>query len=376
MLEIELAKELISRKSITPSDGGCLKFTADYLEKLGFQNEFMPFEDVDNIWSVYDNGGPLLFFLGHVDVVPTGPEKLWTHDPFAAVEDEKFIHGRGACDMKGGVAAFLAALKNTDLEKLKYSLAVLLTSDEEGPAKNGTKMVIKELVNRGQSFDYCIVGEPSSIENTADNIRVGRRGSVNIDLKILGKQGHSAYPDKVDNPIHKAAKLVDFLNSIEWDSGDEYFPATSLQVADIHGGLGTHNVVPGELNLKINIRHNPKTSYEKIQKTIVNYLEENKIKYEINFDSNAKPFYSNPNQLADSVSEAVKNVMGKKPKISCSGGTSDGRFVAETDAEIVEIGPKFETIHKIDEKIEKKELNKLTKIYEQTLLNLNGKVMS
>ena len=192
MLEIELAKELISRKSITPSDGGCLKFTADYLEKLGFQNEFMPFEDVDNIWSVYDNGGPLLFFLGHVDVVPTGPEKLWTHDPFAAVEDEKFIHGRGACDMKGGVAAFLAALKNTDLEKLKYSLAVLLTSDEEGPAKNGTKMVIKELVNRGQSFDYCIVGEPSSIENTADNIRVGRRGSVNIDLKILGKQGHSA----------------------------------------------------------------------------------------------------------------------------------------------------------------------------------------
>ena len=376
MLEIELAKELISRKSITPSDGGCLKFTADYLEKLGFQNEFMPFEDVDNIWSVYDNGGPLLFFLGHVDVVPTGPEKLWTHDPFAAVEDEKFIHGRGACDMKGGVAAFLAALKNTDLEKLKYSLAVLLTSDEEGPAKNGTKMVIKELVNRGQSFDYCIVGEPSSIENTADNIRVGRRGSVNIDLKILGKQGHSAYPDKVDNPIHKAAKLVDFLNSIEWDSGDEYFPATSLQVADIHGCLGTHNVVPGEINLKINIRHNPKTCYEKIQKTIVNYLEKNKIKYEINFDSNAKPFYSNPNLLSDSVSEAAKYVMGKEPKISCSGGTSDGRFVAETDAEIVEIGPKFETIHKINEKIEKKELNKLTKIYEQTLLNLNGKVKS
>ena len=370
-MEIQITQDLVQKKSITPNDAGCLKYIEDFLTERGFKNEILTYGRVKNLWSVNRNNGPLLIFLGHVDVVPTGPENQWEHDPFSGFDDGKFIHGRGTGDMKGGIACFMAALSRIDTERLNYSIGFLITADEEGPSKDGTVKVVEELQKRNETIDYCLIGEPSTLETVGDNIRIGRRGSINIELEVLGKQGHAAYPARVDNPIHKVVPFLDKLLREVWDKGNEHFPPTSLQLTNISAGVGAHNVTPNNLYLKFNLRFSTEISGETIQNKIRNFLDSEGIKHKVSFDINAQPFYSKPKLFTDIVCKSIEEVQGFKTTLSCSGGTSDGRFISKTGCEIVELGPKFETIHKIDEKIEKVELERLTDIYHQILLNLN-----
>ena len=369
-MEIKLTQDLIKMASVTPNDGGCLKYIEDFLSTRGFETEYLNFGRVKNIWSVKDNGGPLLVFLGHVDVVPTGPVEKWEHDPFSGYDDGDYIHGRGAGDMKGGIACFMSALDRLE-DNLNYSIAFLITSDEEGPSKDGTVKVIEELMQREQKFDWCLVGEPSSINSTGDNIRVGRRGSINIELEIKGKQGHAAYPERVDNPLHKVGAVIESLTNEKWDEGNDHFPPTSLQITNMTAGVGAHNVTPDSVFVKLNLRFSPEISFEEIKSRIINMLEEKKLDYVVDFDLNAQPYSSTIGKFTEAVQEGILSVTDKPTQLSCSGGTSDGRFMAKTGCEIVELGPKFETIHKINEKVEKKELELLTDIYHQILLNLN-----
>ena len=274
--------------------------------------------------------------------------------------------------MKGGIACFMSALSRIDIDSLNYSIGFLITADEEGPSKDGTVKVVEELLSRNEKIDYCLIGEPSTLETVGDNIRIGRRGSINIDLEVLGKQGHAAYPARVDNPIHKVVPFLDKLLNEVWDEGNEHFPPTSLQLTNISAGVGAHNVTPNNLYLKFNLRFSTQISGEAIQNKVENFLDGEGIKHKVSFDINAEPFYSEPKLFTDNVvCKSIEDVQGFKTTLSCSGGTSDGRFISKTGCEIVELGPKFETIHKIDEKIEKVELERLTDIYHQILLNLN-----
>ena len=370
-MEIQITQDLVRMKSITPDDGGCLDYISNFLTKKGFENEILTYGDVKNLWSVHRTDGPLLIFLGHVDVVPSGPEEKWTHDPFSGFDDGEYIYGRGTGDMKGGIACFMSALDKVNLDELNYSLGFLITSDEEGPSKDGTIKVVDELITRGEKVDYCLIGEPSTINEVGDNIRIGRRGSVNVELEITGKQGHAAYPEKVDNPIHKISGFLNKISKKVWDEGNDHFPPTSLQITNINAGVGAHNVTPNSLLVKFNLRYSPELNFEQIKNEIIELLDSDEINYKIDFDSNAEPYYSKLGIFTDVVKESIKSECGFNTTLSCSGGTSDGRFMNKTGAEIVELGPKFESIHKIDEKVEKVELERLTNIYYQILINLN-----
>ena len=370
-MEIQITQDLVRKESITPNDAGCLQYIEDFLAERGFKNEILTYGRVKNLWSINRNPGPLLVFLGHVDVVPTGPVDQWDHDPFSGHDDGTYINGRGTGDMKGGIACFMSALSRLNPDDFNFSLGFIITSDEEGPSRDGTVKVVEELLKREEVIDYCLIGEPSTIETVGDNIRIGRRGSLNIELEVLGKQGHAAYPARVDNPIHKVVPFLDKLLAEVWDEGNEHFPPTSLQLTNISAGVGAHNVTPNNLNLKFNLRFSPQITGQEIQTRIEKFLEEKNVKYNISFDLNAEPFYSNPKLFTDVVQKSVQKVQGFNTALSCSGGTSDGRFIAKTGCEIVELGPKFETIHKINERIEKEELERLTDIYHQILLNLN-----
>jgi Acetylornithine deacetylase/Succinyl-diaminopimelate desuccinylase and related deacylases len=248
-------------KSITPDDGGCLDYISNFLTKKGFENEILTYGEVKNLWSVHRTNGPLLIFLGHVDVVPSGPEEKWTHDPFSGFDDGEYIYGRGTGDMKGGIACFMSALDRVNLAELNYSLGFLITSDEEGPSKDGTVKVVEELIKREEKVDYCLIGEPSTIDKVGDNIRIGRRGSVNVELEIIGKQGHAAYPEKVDNPIHRISNFLEKITNKVWDEGNDHFPPTSLQITNINGGVGAHNVTPDNLLIKFNLKYSPRTNF-------------------------------------------------------------------------------------------------------------------
>jgi succinyl-diaminopimelate desuccinylase len=370
-LEIQITQDLVRKESITPNDAGCLKYIEEFLAKRGFINETLTYGRVKNLWSINRKPGPLLIFLGHVDVVPTGPIEQWDHAPFSGHDDGTYIYGRGTGDMKGGIACFMSALSRIDPDDLNFSLGFIITADEEGPSRDGTVKVVDELLQRGEVVDYCLIGEPSTIETVGDNIRIGRRGSINIELEVLGKQGHAAYPARVDNPIHKVVPFLDKLLSEVWDEGNEHFPPTSLQLTNISAGVGAHNVTPNNLNLKFNLRFSTQITEDEIQTKVTNFLEAEGIKHKIQFDLNAKPFYSEPKLFTEVVQKSISEVQAFDTALSCSGGTSDGRFMAKTGCEIVELGPKFETIHKINEKIEKEELERLTDIYYQILLNLN-----
>jgi len=370
-LEIQITQDLVRKESITPNDAGCLKYIEDFLSERGFVNETLTYGRVKNLWSINRKKGPLLVFLGHVDVVPTGPVDEWEHPPFSGHDDGTYIIGRGAGDMKGGIACFMSALARINPDELNFSLGFIITSDEEGPSRDGTVKVVEELLKREEVIDYCLIGEPSTLETVGDNIRIGRRGSINIELEVLGKQGHAAYPARVDNPIHKVVPFLDKLLSEVWDEGNEHFPPTSLQLTNISAGVGAHNVTPNNLHLKFNLRFSPQITGEEIQEKIKKFLEERGIAHKISFDLNAEPFYSNPGTFTNVVQNSISQIQGFNTGLSCSGGTSDGRFIAKTGCEIVELGPKFETIHKINEKIEKEELERLTDIYHQILLNLN-----
>ena len=321
MLEIQLTQDLVRKESITPNDAGCLKYIEDFLSERGFISEILTYGRVKNLWSIKRNSGPLLVFLGHVDVVPTGPVEQWEHNPFSGFDDGTFINGRGTGDMKGGIACFMSALSRVNVDELNYSVGFLITADEEGPSKDGTVKVVEELIKREEKIDYCLIGEPSTLEIVGDNIRIGRRGSINIELEIFGKQGHAAYPARVDNPIHKVVPFLDKLLSEVWDEGNEHFPPTSLQVTNITAGVGAHNVTPNNLNLKFNLRFSTQITAEEIKEKVSKFLTNEGIKHKVSFDVNAEPFYSEPKLFTQIVNKSIQDIQNFETTLSCSGGT-------------------------------------------------------
>ena len=365
-----LVTDLIKIESISPKDKGCFDLIEPILNELGFVSERINYKNVENLYSVYGNNGPTFCFLGHTDVVPTGPENLWTHPPFSAKKVDDKIYGRGAADMKGNICAFLNALSEfVNSEKnLNFKIAVLLTSNEEGESDDGfIDILLDKLLERGEKIDYCLVGEPSSSEIIGDTIRIGRRGSLNGKLKILGKQGHIAYPEKIINPIFLASNIITELKEKKWDVGNDHFQPTSFQVSNINSGTGAGNIVPGELEMDFNFRFCSESTSESLIEEFEKILNSHNVDYKVEWNLSGLPFLTTKTYFVDLVIDSIKNVLGREPVINNGGGTSDGRFMPVMDAEIVELGPLNETIHKIDENVSLKDLNDLSKIYLEIL---------
>lgn len=373
---IELAQKLIQIDSVTPDDKGCQNIIADYLKPLGFTTEHLKFGEVDNIWVRKGTESPCFVFAGHTDVVPTGPENAWTHPPFSAHIDGDMMFGRGTADMKSSIACFMAATKRfiKNYPDHTGSIAYLITSDEEGPALDGTVKVIETLEARNEKFEYCLVGEPSSSNKLADSIKNGRRGSLSGTLTIRGTQGHIAYPELADNPIHNMAPALEQLVQVQWDHGNEYFPPTSFQVSNINGGTGATNVIPGDVVIQFNFRFSTEHTPESLQESVHAILDHHKLDYTLDWNLSGLPFITPADgELIEAVQTASNNVMGYKPVLSTAGGTSDGRFIAPTGAQVIELGPINATIHKIDEQVSVSDLNQLTEIYYHTLVELLAK---
>lgn len=368
---LELAKQLIQRPSVTPADEGCQKIIADRLVKLGFQVETLQYEEVKNLWAVIGDSGPLFVFAGHTDVVPSGPLEEWQHPPFSAAVEDGFLHGRGAADMKGSLAAMVTSVERF-LSNSKNSgrIGFLITSDEEGKAVNGTWKVIEELNNRGVKIDYCLVGEPSSTEKVGDTIKIGRRGSLSAKLVVKGVQGHVAYPQLAINPIHRALPMLTKLIEINWDEGNASFPATSLQISNVKAGTGANNVIPKEIEIDLNLRFSTEQSADSMQEKITALLNAADFDYEIDWHLSGEPFLTDSGKLIQSVTKSIADITGLVTEPSTAGGTSDGRFIAPTGAEVVELGPCNATIHQINEKITVAELDKLSEIYQDILKQL------
>ncbi len=370
---IELTKQLINIPSVTPNDAGCQDILIQHLEKIGFHIERLPFEDVSNVWARYGEVEPILAFAGHTDVVPTGPLEEWTSHPFRAEIRDGYLYGRGAADMKSGLAAMVVACEKF-LKKHphpNFSIAFLMTSDEEGRAINGTRKVMDYLQHQKIHIKWCIVGEPSSQKETGDTIKVGRRGSLHGFLKVFGKQGHIAYPDLAENPIHKSFKALQSLTEQRWDvKPNEHFPPTSMQISNIHAGLGADNVIPGELDVMFNFRFSTATTAEHLQQVVEAVLDQHQLKYRLDWRLSGKPFLTHQGDLLTAVQKGIEAVTGKKTQSSTSGGTSDGRFIAPTGAEVVEVGLCNATIHQIDECAAVEDIHKLALIYESILESL------
>ena len=370
---IKLAQKLIQIDSVTPNDKGCQQIIADYLQPLGFTTENMKFGEVDNIWSRKGTESPCLVFAGHTDVVPTGPEDAWTHPPFSAHIDGDMMFGRGTADMKSSIACFMVATNRfvNDYPNHKGSIAYLITSDEEGPATEGTVKVVEALEARNEKFEYCLVGEPSSSHKLADSIKNGRRGSLSGNLTIKGTQGHIAYPELADNPIHNMAPALEQLVQVQWDHGNEYFPPTSFQISNINGGTGATNVIPGDVVIQFNFRFSTEHTPESLKESVHAILDHHKLEYSLDWTLSGLPFITPAEgKLIKAVQDASLKIVGYKPQLSTAGGTSDGRFIAPTGAQVIELGPINATIHKIDEQVSVSDLNQLTDIYYQTLVNL------
>ncbi|WP_286232583.1 succinyl-diaminopimelate desuccinylase [Thalassotalea sediminis] len=369
---LSLAAELISRVSVTPEDAGCQTLMAERLEALGFNTESMIFEDTTNMWCRKGSSGPVFCFAGHTDVVPAGNLERWHTPPFEPTFKEGYLFGRGAADMKGSLAAMIVATERfiTDYPSHKGSIAFLITSDEEGPFINGTTRVIDTLEARNEKIDYCIVGEPSSTHEVGDIVKNGRRGSISGELEIFGKQGHVAYPQHVENPIHLAMPALAQLSQTHWDTGNSYFPETSFQLSNIQSGTGATNVVPGHLTAWFNLRYSTELSDEKIVNKIDAILTDHQLDYEIKWTFNGQPFITEPGTLVDAVSKAIKSVKSFDTTLSTSGGTSDGRFIAPTGAQVVELGPCNATIHQVNESVKCSDLEDLVEIYYHTLVNV------
>ena len=370
---IQLVQSLIQIDSVTPDDKGCQTIIADYLEPLGFNIEHMPFGDVDNLWARRGTESPCFVFAGHTDVVPTGPAEKWTHPPFSAHIEGDIMYGRGTADMKGGIGCFMAASKRfvQDYPDHKGSIAYLITSDEEGPALDGTVKVIETLEKRDEKFEYCLVGEPSSSHKLADSIKNGRRGSLSGTLTVHGVQGHIAYPELPHNPIHHIAPALEQLVQLQWDHGNEYFPPTSFQISNIHGGTGATNVIPGTVEVLFNFRFSTEHTPDSLKSSVHAILDHHKIDYDLEWTLSGLPFITPSNgQLIQAVKQASQTVLGYQPKLSTAGGTSDGRFIAPTGAQVIELGPLNATIHQIDERVSVNDLNQLTEVYYQTLIQL------
>lgn len=373
---IKLAIDLMSRPSVTPEDAGCQQLMKDRLEKLGFTNETMVFEDTTNLWSrrngnesTLNNNEPVFCFAGHTDVVPAGNLELWNTPPFEPTIIDGMLYGRGAADMKGSLAAMIVATERfvTDYPTYQGAITYLITSDEEGPFINGTTRVIDTLEARNEKITYCIVGEPSSTNTVGDIIKNGRRGSISAEVDIKGKQGHVAYPEHVINPIHMAMPALAELSQYHWDHGNDYFPATSFQLSNINSGTGATNVVPGHLTALLNLRYSTELTDQIIVEQVESILNKHQLNYDIKWTFNGKPFITElGNETGDflmSVTNAVSSVTGSKPQLSTSGGTSDGRFIAPTGAKVIELGPCNATIHQVNESVKCEDLDKLCDIY-------------
>ena len=365
-----LVTNLIKIESISPKDKGCFNIIEPILNELGFVSERIDYKNVENLYSVYGNDGPTFCFLGHTDVVPTGPENLWTHPPFSAKKVDDKIYGRGAADMKGNICAFLKALSEfiNSEENLNFKIAILLTSNEEGESDDGfIDILLDKLIQRGEKIDYCLVGEPSSSEIVGDTIRIGRRGSLSGKLKILGKQGHIAYPEKIINPIFLVSNIITELKEKKWDVGNDHFQPTSFQISNINSGTGAGNIVPGELMMDFNFRFCSESTSEGLIEEFEKILNSYDIDYKVEWNLSGLPYLTTKTYFVDLVIDSIKKVLGREPVINNGGGTSDGRFMAIMDAEIVELGPLNETIHKIDENVSIKDLKDLSKIYLEIL---------
>lgn len=369
---LALACELIARDSITPNDAGCQTLLGQRLAACGFRLEPMPSGEVDNLWARRGTEGPVLCFAGHTDVVPTGPLEKWASPPFEPVIRDGLLYGRGAADMKGSLAAMVVAVERfvADHPDHRGSIAFLLTSDEEGPAIDGTVRVVDALVARGEKIDWCIVGEPSSSDLLGDVVKHGRRGSLNARLLIKGLQGHVAYPHLARNPIHLAAPALAELAAETWDQGNASFPPTSFQISNIHSGTGANNVVPGELEALINFRFSTESTVEGLQERVRTLLDRHGLDYELEWNLSGLPFLTEPGDLLDGVRAAIRQVTGRETRPSTSGGTSDGRFIATMGTQVVELGPLNATIHQLNEHVSVNDLDTLTAIYHATLQGL------
>ena len=369
---IELAQALIQRESVTPEDAGCQALMNERLEKLGFNIESLFFTDTLNTWARKGDASPHFCFAGHTDVVPTGPAKNWQHPPFSALVKDGMLHGRGAANMKGSLAAMVVATERFVAKHPdhKGSISFLITSDEEGPFINGTTRVIDTLEARGEKIDLCLVGEPSSRDVLGDVVKNGRRGSLTGFLTVKGVQGHVAYPHLAQNPIHLAAPALTELSQTEWDQGNEFFPATSFQVSNINGGTGAGNVIPGELKIQFNFRFSTEVTHQQVQQRVVDIVEKHNLNYELNWIVNGLPFLTDHGPLVDATVHAIKQVTGRDTALETTGGTSDGRFIAQTGAKVIELGPRNETIHKVDECVSTDDLIQLADIYEVILEQL------
>ncbi len=369
---LELTKELIRRPSVTPKDEGCQDLMIARLEAIGFRTERLQFEDVTNFWARRGDASPVVCFAGHTDVVPPGPLNQWTSPPFEPQIRDGVLYGRGAADMKGSLAAMVTACERFVAAHPKHrgSIAFLITSDEEGAAINGTVKVVEHLEKRKEKIDLCLVGEPSCVHALGDCVKIGRRGSLNGILKVKGIQGHVAYPQRADNPIHRFAPALAELTGIEWDQGNKHFPPTSFQISNIHAGTGANNVIPGELDVVFNFRFSTQLTPEQMRVRVEHLLQRHNLNYEIQWAVSGKPFLTAPGELMDAVGGAIKTVTGLDPELSTAGGTSDGRFIAPTGAQVVELGPLNASIHKINECVNVAELDQLSEIYERMLEGL------
>ena len=371
---IELLQNLIQIKSISPKDNGCFDLIEKELQSLNFKLERINYQNIENLYAIIGTSGKLFCFLGHTDVVPSGPEDKWKYPPFSATIDGDLLYGRGTADMKAPVAAFIESVKEflNSEDKLNFRLAILLTSNEEGTSKDGfIDKIIDKMIQDNEIIDFCLVGEPTSSKKVADCVRVGRRGSLGGHLKIYGKQGHVAYPEKVVNPILLSGDLISELNKKIWDSGNISFDPTSFQISNISAGTGAHNVVPGELELTFNFRFSPESSEKSLKSDFESILNKLKLNYDLDWDLNGNPYYTEGKFFKDIVSNSIKEVTGYMPELNAKGGTSDGRFVAKMNSEIIELGPVNKSIHQIDEHIKISELWTLKDIYKKILFNLN-----
>ncbi len=368
-----LAQDLIRRASITPEDAGCQTLLAQRLSALGFAIHPLRFDAVDNLWAVHGTEGPLFCFAGHTDVVPTGDPAAWREPPFAANIVDDVLIGRGSADMKGSVAAMVTAVERflSANPNPPFRLAFLITSDEEGVAINGTVKVIEWLKTKDERIDWCLVGEPSSRLALGDEYKIGRRGSITGNLIIHGKQGHVAYPHLADNPVHRAAPFLAELTAIEWDRGNAHFPPSTLQIAHIHAGTGANNVIPGVLSVQFNLRFNTESTVEHIQTRVADLLARHQLRHTLNWSLSGQPFLTRTGDFVAAVEAAVAQITGIKPRPSTAGGTSDGRFIAPTGAQVIELGPLNATIHQIDEQVPVAHLVDLSNIYEALLNELN-----
>ena len=366
---LNLLSDLVKYKSITPDVTECQKYIEDYLAAISFRTEYVKYEDVQNMIATYGEGSPCLAFIGHTDVVPPGDLSKWKSDPYCLQQDNGMLIGRGTADMKGGIACFMSAVREflEDGNAVKGSIKFILTADEEGDAVNGIRKVVDQDIFKDNDLDYCLVGEPSSSTEIGDVIRNGRRGSITGHLTLHGVQGHVAYPEKADNPIHSCSEVLSNLLRIKFDNGNEFFPPTSFQVSNINAGTGVDNVIPGDIKLSFNVRYSTETNADNIKNSIIDVIESSNVKYDISWKHSGEPFLTTDNEFMNMCKESIKDVTSIDTVVSTNGGTSDGRFMAKICEQVIELGLTNRSIHKINESVKEEDLEILKNIYKKIL---------